>query len=119
MCIRDSFLIDEIELRPGALEDFLAAMDTGYRPGAEARGQRLVHTWVTPPTRTEGIPVSVMLVWQLDGVEGFWRMRSQNAADDVVAWWREAERYCVSRTRRYAASPAAVDRFEAFGRANA
>lgn len=113
------YLIDELELREGARDGFLEALERDYRPGAEARGQHLVHTWITPPVDSEGVPIRVMLVWRLDGIQGFWTMRSQNAAEDIAAFWRDAERFVVSRTRRYAASPESVARFEAIGRMHA
>lgn len=113
------FLIDELLLRPGHLEDFLTAFRAHYLPGATARGQRLLQTLVTPPTTSPGIAQSVLLVWQLDGLEGFWGMRSQNASLEVAEWWRDCEKHIEARTRRYAASPDAIERFEKIGRLNA
>ncbi len=113
------YVIDELELREGGRNGFLEALERDYRPGAEARGQHLVHTWITPPIDSKGVPVRVMLVWRLDGIQGFWTMRSQNSGENVVAFWRDVERFVASRTRRYAASPKSVARFEAIGRMHA
>jgi len=113
------FVLDELRLKPGMLTPFLEAMESRYRPEAEARGQTLIHTWVTPPISTEGIAISVLLVWQLEGVPGFWRMRSQNSTAEVAAWWSDCEMFIESRTRRFAASPGALPGFEALGRLNA
>ena len=112
------YVLDELHLKPGMLDAFLASMRANYLPGAEARGQVLVHTWVTPPTSTDGIPMSVLLVWRLEGVAGFWRMRSQNATPDVVQWWKDCEAFVDSRSRRFAASPSSIPAFEALGRLN-
>jgi hypothetical protein len=112
------YVIDELLLKSGQLEDFLSALEAHYRPGAEARGQRLVQTMVTPPTETEGVAQSVILIWVLDGVAGFWTMRSQNATEEVAAWWVECESFIQSRTRRLAAAPGAIAGFEALGRLN-
>ncbi len=112
-------IIDELELRPGMLEPFLEAMNAEYRPGAEQRGLRLLHGWVTPPVELAGAGTRLLLVWQVDGVPGFWRMRSQNAAPEVARWWRGCERFVVSRSRRYAVEADALSRFAAAGRLHA
>jgi hypothetical protein len=113
------YVLDELELKPGQLDAFLEAMEARYRPAAEARGQKLIHTWVTPPTETLGITQSVLLVWHLAGIPGFWTMRSQNASPEVAAWWADSGEFIASRTRRFAASPTAVPGFEVLGRLNA
>ncbi len=113
------YVLDEVELEPDRLDAFLDALEKGYRPAAEARGLHLIHRFVTPPTTTPGIRQSVILVWQLDGVPGFWRMRSQNAAPEIAAWWQQVERLIRRRSRRFAAAPEAIAGFEALGRANA
>lgn len=112
------YVLDELELRPGALDPFRQAFDTGYRLGAEARGMKLLHTWVTPPVELADGGTRVLLVWQLDGVEGFWSVRTQRDPD-VASWWQECERFVVSRTRRMAAEADALPRLEAAARANA
>ena len=113
------FIVDELHLKTGCLEPFLAALHERYVPGAAARGQLLVHTLVTPPTVTEGLPQSVLLLWHLEGVAGFWEMRSQNATPEVAAWWADCEAFIESRTRRYAAAPEAIPGFDALGRLSA
>ena len=113
------FVLDELQLKPGMLDAFLEAMESRYRPAAEARGQELIHVWVTPPTTTDGVSLSVLLVWRLEGVPGFWQMRSQNSTEEIAAWWSDCDTYIDSRTRRFAASPTSVPGFEALGRLNA
>ena len=112
------YVLDEVELRPGMLDAFLEAMHERYRPDAEARGQRLLHTWVTPPTLIEGIPQTVLLVWQLEGVAGFWQMRSQNATPEVMSWWADCDAFVHRRTRRFAAEFEALAGLDALGRQN-
>ena len=110
------WLIDEIELLPDVADDFFSAFDARYLPGARERGMELVHRWITPPEPPPGVGPTVILVWQLAGVPGFWRMRSQNGAPEIGDWWREAERYCVRRTRRFAVAADARAGFAAAGR---
>ena len=112
-------VLDELHLKPGRLEAFLEAFESRYRPGAEARGQKLLHTWVTPPTQTSGVGPSVLLVWELAGVPGFWQMRSQNATPEVLTWWADCEAFIESRTRRFAVGADVLAEFEALGRLNA
>lgn len=112
-------LIDEIELLPDATDDFLAAFRARYLPGARERGMELVHTWITPPESPPEAGASVLLVWGLEGVPGFWSMRRQSAAPEVDDWWRECERYAVRRTRRFAVTPESRADFSAAGRVHA
>lgn len=114
------FVIDDLRLRAGQLAPFLEAFETRYRPGAEIRGQRLLQVLVHPPTRALDVPHSVVLLWQVDGIAGFWGVRSQNATEDVVRFWLDCDAQWVdSRTRRYAASPASLPALDSAGRVNA
>ena len=113
------FILDELELRPGMLEPFRAALEAQYLPGAEKRGMRLVHTLVTPPVELETGSTVVVLVWQVDGVPGFWKLRSQNGGPEIAEWWQRCDEFVVSRSRRFAVDAAAMPRLEADARANA
>ena len=113
------FIIDELRLKEGSLTPFLTALHERYCPSAAARGQHLVQTLVTPPTMTEGIAQSVLLLWRLEGIAGFWQARSQNATPEVAAWWADCEDFIESRTRRYAAAPESLPGFDALGKLNA
>jgi hypothetical protein len=113
------FVLDELELRPDMLALFRDALAREYRPLAEARGLKLLHTWVTPPIELAAGGTRVVLVWQLEGVEGFWRMRAQSDPAPLDAWWRSCERFAVSRTRRFAAEADALSGLAALGRRHA
>ena len=72
-----------------------------------------------PPTRALDVPHSVVLFWQVDGIAGFWGVRSQNSTEDVVRFWLDCDAQWVdSRTRRYAASPASLPALDSAGRVN-
>ena len=117
---RRIFVIDELQLRAGQLDAFLEALEVRYRPGAEERGQSLLQVLVSPPTRTLDVPQSVTLLWQLEGVAGFWGARSRNATEEVVGFWADCDaRWVASRTRRLAAPPDALPSLDAAGRVNA
>ena len=102
------YVLDELELYPGKLDAFRTALSREYLPGAEQRGMTLLHTWVTPPVEMDEIPVRVILVWRLEGVPGFWTMRSQNATPEIAAWWERCQDFVESRTRRFAAEAEAL-----------
>ncbi|MBW2269247.1 MAG: hypothetical protein JRH16_11770 [Deltaproteobacteria bacterium] len=102
------YILDELTLHPGALDTFLSAFERDYRRAAEARGMRLQHTWVTPPLELAGRGSTVLLVWSLDGVAGFWGMRARNGDPEIAAWWEACDELVASRTRRYAAESSAL-----------
>ena len=74
------YVLDEIDLRPGMLEPFLETLEADYAPGAAARGMRRLHTWVTPPFELAAGGTQVLIVWQVDGVEGFHDLKVRSAA---------------------------------------
>ena len=90
-------VLDELELRPGALDDFLVSLEAEYRPVAEARGMQLRHRWVTPPVELPNRGSTVLLVWALEGVAGFWGMRSQSGREEVAAWWERCDALVTAR----------------------
>ena len=61
----------------------------------------------------------VVLVWQLDGVAGFWTLRSQSNSSEIAEWWRTCEQFVVSRSRRFAVEADVMPRLEADARENA
>lgn len=113
------FVLDELELRPGKLDAFLAAFETGYLPAARARGMTLLHRWVTPPLELPEGGSSVLLVWSLSGPAGFWTMRSQSGTEEVAQWWRHCDGFITRRSRRLAAEASALPRLEAAGKRHA
>ena len=113
------YVLDEIELHPGALEPFLSALARDYEPHARARGMERIHTWVTPPIEIEGRGNEVLVVWRLADAEGFWAARSRSADPEVLEFWKACEGYIVARTRRYAAESSALPALDAAGRQNA
>lgn len=113
------YLIDELEIRDGMTDAFLSAFREAYLPAAKQRGMELLHTWLTPPEGPPGANASILLVWGLEGIPGFWRMRSQNGSPEIAEWWSECEQYCVRRTRRFAVAPESAAMFSAAGRVHA
>ena len=112
------YVLDELELHPGALEDFLASLEADYRPVAEARGMQLRHRWVTPPVELPDRGSTVLLVWALEGVAGFWGMRSQSGREEVAAWWERCDALVSRRSRRFAAESSDLPALAAAGRRN-
>ena len=113
------YVLDELDLQPGALEPFLSTFERDYRPAAEARGMQLQHTWVTPPVELADRGSTVLLVWSLDGAAGFWGMRAQNGHPEVAAWWEACREVIASRSRRFAAEHSELAALAAAGTRNA
>jgi hypothetical protein len=100
-------VLDEIVVRPGLVGAYRASYQTGYMPGAERRGMRLEGAWQSPPgPEYEDVPTTLFYLWSVDGVGGWWAMRMSRRPDgtderfDKLAWWQEADRMTLHRTRR-------------------
>ena len=109
-------VLDEIEVRPGLAADYRRSYRTGYVPGAERRGMRLEAAWQSPPgPEYDGVPTTLFYLWSVDGVDGWWAMRLSRRPDgaderfDKLAWWQEADRMTLRRTRRMLADQPEVD----------
>ena len=50
------YVLDEMTVKPGMLQQYQEAFAREYVPGAEARGMRLVGSWTTPPLELDGDP---------------------------------------------------------------
>lgn len=113
-------VIDELELKPGVdLDAFVAEFRSSYIVLAKQRGMSLRHLWVTPPEGPPAVNPTVIAVWELAGVPGFWQMRSQNSVPEVAAWWSRCDEDCVRRTRRFAVGVDDREAFSAAGRVHA
>ena len=74
---------------------------------------------VTPPEAPHSVHATLIAVWELEGIAGFWRMRSQNRRPEVVDWWAACDLQCVRRTRRFAVAPDDLKAMSAAGRGHA
>ena len=103
------YMMDEMVIKPGMLKQYIEAYNREYAPGAKARGLKLVGSWIAPPLELQGESNTFVVLWAMDGVEGFWNQRKGAQTPAVRAWWEKAEAWQVSRTRRFleptAASP--------------
>ena len=113
------WILDEIELRPGKLAAFRAALEADYLPGARERGMELVHQLATPPVELAEGGTRLLLDWRLPGLADFWAMRAQNTRPGVADFWRDTASLYVARTRRHAADVDALERLDGAARANA
>jgi len=94
------YVLEEITIKPGRLDEYLAAFNEEYVPNADARGMKLVGSWVTPPfeLKDEGNQLVAMFAIE-DG--GFWSVRSHSREPEVLAWWEKAREMQVTRTRKF------------------
>jgi hypothetical protein len=93
------YVLDELSIPPGRLQDIRSLIDEVYRPGAEARGLHLEQVCITPPIPLIDEPTTMVLWWSLDD---FWSVKRKSTADPkVAAFWREVDDVVVSRSRRF------------------
>ena len=104
------YLVDQIVPKPGLAQAFMREYRERYVPGAQARGMRLEHSWVTPPVWLEDQSNTLIVIWSLRGAEGFWSMSFQGRQDPSLQdwWWREAAPMIESRQRFIASDIADV-----------
>ena len=109
------FVLDQIELRPGKLDDFRSALDKEYLPAATRRGLRLVDAWLTPPLELHDAGNEIVLVWSLPDIASFWEMRRRQGEDpESERWWQAVAPWIASRSRRFMTrDPIAAQRFPA------
>jgi hypothetical protein len=93
------YVLDELSIPPGRLQDVRSLIDEVYRPGAEARGLHLEQVCITPPIPLIDEPTTLVLWWSLDD---FWSVKRKSTADPHVAtFWREVDDVVLSRSRRF------------------
>jgi len=100
------YIIDRITVKPGQGEAFARACRERYQPGAEARGMRLELNLVAPPLWLQDQANTLLYVWSVEGVAGYWGMSFQGRQDPALQdwWWQEAAPLIESRERWVAAS---------------
>ena len=93
------FILDEIQVKPGAAADYRRAYRANYVPGAEDRGMTLEQAWQSPPGRDYGpLPVTLYYLWSVPGVSEWWAMRFADRFGKL-AWWRTSSAMILSRKR--------------------
>jgi hypothetical protein len=96
------YVLDELAVPPGRLEEVRTLIEGGYRPGAEARGLHLESVCITPPIPLLDEPTTMVLRWSLEDAAAFWSMKRKSTADPgVAAFWCDVDGVVVSRSRRF------------------
>jgi hypothetical protein len=92
------YILDEVTVKPGRAEEFLAAYMEKYAPKARARGMTLVHRWMTPPLWLKEQSNTLYIIWTVQGAKAWWQMSFLGRRDPAVfGWWEEAEAMIVTR----------------------
>ena len=95
------YVMDQIKVKPGKLQTFLQRFNEQYVGPSNARGQKLVGSWIDPSLEMEGEPTEVFVLWSVEDSTVHYSMRRQAGADPSVReWWKECEDYQVERVRR-------------------
>jgi hypothetical protein len=102
------FILDEIVVKPGQTSAYCAAYERDYAPGARRRGMRIEGRWRNPPVQDfEEMPTTLYILWSVENVAGWWRMRLSRTADgadersEKHRWWQESEHMILSRKRSF------------------
>jgi hypothetical protein len=70
-------------------------------------GMQLEHTWIAPAVELLDQPTELLLLWALDDVPAFWRVRTTAARDArVVAFWERIAPMVTRRERKLMCDPA-------------
>ena len=96
------FVLDQIQLRPGKLGEFREKLAREYVPAASSRGLQLVDSWLTPPLELKDDGNDLVLLWSLENVGAFWKMRALQSADpEGASWWAGTDAWVASRSRKF------------------
>ena len=99
-------VLDVLEVVPGRLGDVRARVHGEYRPLMADLGMRLVHSWIAPAVELADRPTELLLLWELDDVPSFWRMRTTAARDPrVLAFWDGLDGLLAGRERKLMCDP--------------
>jgi hypothetical protein len=95
------YILDRLVAEPGRGEALFDRYLADYVPVATARGLTLEHRWVSPPMWFDrGQSNTLLFVWSVTGVQGFWGVEAQARFDPGSGdWWQEIEPMVASRTR--------------------
>jgi hypothetical protein len=99
-------VLDTLTVRPGVLVDVKQRVHEVYEPLVASMGMRLVHVWMAPAVELRDRPTELVVLWELDDVPAFWRMRVAAARDPRAAgFWASLEPMLADRTRRLMCDP--------------
>jgi hypothetical protein len=109
-------IVDELVARPGRAAEVLSRYRQEYVPAARERGLRLLHEWVSPPVLLEHGSNTLVVVWGVDGPDGWWRARAGGRDPGVIGFWERLTPLLEVRRRRHLAEAADLDRLNGAGR---
>ena len=86
------YILDQVTVKPGRAQDFLADYMERYAPAARARGMTLVHRWVTPPMWLREQSNTLHIIWTVQGAPAWWSMSHQGRRNPAVrGFWESVE----------------------------
>jgi hypothetical protein len=104
------YILDEVTVKPGQAQDFLAAYMERYAPAARERGMTLVHRWVTPPMWLKEQSNTLHIIWTVQGAPAWWGMSHQGRRNPAVkAFWNSVEPLVEKRHRSFLSDVADVE----------
>lgn len=94
-------ILDQLSVLPGHLSEVRRRLEEDYRPVITDLGLRWVGCWMAPPVELLDDPTDLVVLWEVDGVDGYWTVKRGAGRDPrVVAFWEGLRPMLAGRERR-------------------
>jgi hypothetical protein len=101
------YILDDLKVRAGCQAIMQQLINERYLPMAIERKMELAGTWLFPPFERPHKPADIVYLWRFDTLRAWWAARFIEETDvRLPKFWKEAERYLISRSRRVGRTPA-------------
>lgn len=98
-------VLDVLGVKPGHLNDVRRDVTAVYRPLVSEHGMQLANMWMSPAVELHDEPTELLVLWRLDRVAAFWRIRFDIDDARLVQFWRDIAPRLAHRTRRIMCDP--------------
>lgn len=105
------WIIDDVVVRPGQGQAFLATYLKDYAPGAASRGLTLVHQMVEPAMWLDDEPNRILFIWSAPDAGAIWVSKhvARGTADVTTFWEVTAPPFIISRERSITAEASQLE----------
>jgi hypothetical protein len=95
------YVLDELSIRPGQLDEVRRRIHEGYAPAAADRGMTLAHCWMDPAVELLDRSTDLLVVWEVPDLAAYWASAISGRRDPaVVAFWEDLQPLLTRRRRR-------------------
>jgi hypothetical protein len=101
------YILDDLKVKAGCQAVVQQLINERYLPMAIERKMELVGAWLFPPFERPNKPADIVYLWRFDTLRAWWASRFTEETDArLPEFWKNAEQYLVSRSRRVGRTPA-------------